>query len=182
MIKKTAVYICLFVLGFTTGYFIARQKKDVLPSVSSRKTHLGLKKSYVDYGTRESQMVQLWFPYGITGYGSGTGEDFIYIQKEIPYIDDELLLVKSAIELLLRGPSEKEKQLGVYSLVPGGKIKDIGFKDGNLTINFSKEFSPGGGSLAQKQVRLAVEEVVRQFPSVESFTLLVEGGTEALEP
>ncbi len=137
---------------------------------------MGLTSVTVDYGSK--RVIQFWVPYGFSG--SDSGEDFVYFRREVIDSGDELKNIRAAINSLLTAKSENA--LPVYSMIPGGKIKDIALSDSKLLIDFSKEFSPGGGSLAMRQARLAVEEVARQFYSVKEVEMTVEGRSEALEP
>ncbi len=178
LMKRTFLMISI-ALFFVAGYYLGRKRyTQITPVIAQRTSALGLKRNIVDYGTK--RVIQFWIAFGLEG--SKTGEDMVYFQREIPLENDEVTNIKNAVQMLLEGPLPAEKQLRLYSLVPGGKIKNIAFRDKKLTLNFSKDFSPGGGSLAMWQLRTAVEEVVRQFPDVRTLEILVEGRSAALEP
>jgi len=55
--------------------------------------------------------------------------------------------IETAIQLLLEGPSDKEKADGLYSEIPPKtKLYWVKQKNGDLIVNLSENFAQGGGS------------------------------------
>lgn len=110
--------------------------------------------------------------------------DFLYFRKEIPFTNNTEINAYNALNELLRGPDEEEKQIGAIPLVNEARILDLKIRKEKARVNFSKEFAPTGGSLAVWHCHKAVGEVLRQFPQIEEVELFVEGipAIESLQP
>ena len=141
---------------------------------------IGLKASWLGRGRKE--YLEVWIPFGIPH--DSMGKDFLYFRREIPYSRNTEESVRNALDELLKGPTEAEKQKGAYSLVKESRILDLKIKRGKAIINFSQEFAPAGGSHAIWECRIAVEEVLRQFPQIRKLEIFVEGrpASESLQP
>lgn len=140
---------------------------------------IGLKASWLKKAGKD--YLEVWIPFYIP-HGS-MGKDFLYFRREIPYSRDIETNVRNALDELLRGPNESEKEKGAYSLVKESRIIGLKIKRGKAIINFSKEFAPAGGSHAVWECHIAVEEVLRQF-SIRKVEIFVEGrpASESLQP
>lgn len=140
---------------------------------------IGLKASWLKRAGKD--YLEVWIPFGVPH--DSMGKDFLYFRREIPYSKNTEENVRNALDELLKGPTETEKEKGAYSLVKGSRVLDLKIKRGKAVINFSQEFAPAGGSHAIWECRIAVEEVLRQF-SVRKLEILVEGrpASESLQP
>lgn len=125
---------------------------------------------------------EIWLPFYVS-HGS-MGKDFLYFRREIPFTHNTEVNAYSALNELLKGPNEEEKKKGASSLVRNSNIIDLKIRKGTVRVNFSKEFAPPGGSLAVWQCRIAVEEVLRQFPEIRKVEIFIEGvpAIESLQP
>lgn len=126
--------------------------------------------------------LEIWLPFGIPD--SSMGMDFLYFRREIPFTHNIEINAHNALNELLKGPTEEEKRKGASPLVRNARILDLKIRKGKAKVNFSKEFAPAGGSLAVWQCRIAVEEVLRQFPEIRKAEILVDGvpAIESLQP
>ncbi len=126
--------------------------------------------------------LEIWLPFGIPN--SSMGMDFLYFRREIPFTDNTEINAYNALNELLKGPNDEEKKKGASPLVKNSRILDLKIRRGKAKVNFSKEFAPAGGSLAVWQSRIAVEEVLRQFPCIKHVEIFIEGipAIESLQP
>ncbi|MGL4525209.1 MAG: GerMN domain-containing protein [Spirochaetia bacterium] len=92
-------------------------------------------------------------------------------------IDDRRAPLTTAIQNLLKGPSQKEKGQGVYSLVPeGSRLLAASVKNGVAYLDFNEDFrfNPLGTDGYQAQLQQIVYTAT-EFPSVKSVQILLEG-------
>ena len=77
-------------------------------------------------------------------------------------------VARGALEALLAGPSDEERDAGLTTEIPDGtELLDLAVADGTATVDLSDAFEDGGGS-ASMQARVAqVVATLTQFPSIE---------------
>jgi len=122
---------------------------------------------------------------------------------------NDLIIRRRAVEELLRGPTQSEKEQGYYSGIPdrdeiisyrekirqetgqvpyeGDEIKIKSFKilAGVAYIDFSKEmmaYGEGSGSCRVDTIKAQIIETVKQFPKVGHAVISIEGDQHALQP
>lgn len=118
----------------------------------------------------ETTIVRAYFYLG----GDEDQEGLVGVLREIPATR---AIATAAINALLDGPSASEASGGpISSAVPAGsRLLGLSIENGVATINLSREFESGGGSLST-MVRLGqVVFTLTQFPSVESVRFEIEG-------
>lgn len=76
---------------------------------------------------------------------------FMTNENTLKYVDrlitDDKKSLDSVISLLLKGPTEAEKQLGIYSEIPQStRLLSVKEDNGSLIINLSESFAQGGGA------------------------------------
>jgi hypothetical protein len=164
----TAVVISCFLILF------------LLSGCCSVNESIGLKASWLRRQGKDC--LEVWLPFYFPN--DYMAKDFMYFRREIPYSKNTEENVRNALNELLKGPTEAEKQKGAYALVNESRILDLKIKKSRVRINFSKEFAPPGGSHAIWQCNIAVEEVLRQFPGIKKVEISVEGipASESLQP
>lgn len=82
----------------------------------------------------------------------------------------------AAMRALLEGPTEIEKQGGMGSSIPKGTtFLGLEIKDGIATVDLSKEYSSGGGSLSMMMRLAEVVFTLTQFPTVEGVNFKLDG-------
>lgn len=82
----------------------------------------------------------------------------------------------AAMKALLEGPNEAERQAGVVSNIPEGTtFLGLDIQDGVATVDLSKEYSSGGGSLSMMMRLAQVVFTLTQFPTVNGVTFKLDG-------
>lgn len=81
-----------------------------------------------------------------------------------------------AMEALLAGPTDAERELGFASTIPTGtQLLGVRVASGVATVDLSAEFASGGGSLSMMGRAAQVVYTLTQFPSVQSVAFELEG-------
>lgn len=85
-----------------------------------------------------------------------------------------------ALEELLKGPTEQEKQQGYLTNInPGVKIKSLIITEGVAKVDFDKTLEEAvGGSCRVTAIRSQVTQTLEQFPTVEQVVISIDGRTE----
>jgi len=82
----------------------------------------------------------------------------------------------AALEGLLSGPTAAEAGIGFSSAVPDGtELLGVTVEDQIATVDLSREFGSGGGSLSMMARVAQVVFTVTQFPSVDAVEFEIEG-------
>lgn len=85
-------------------------------------------------------------------------------------------VARGAMEALLAGPSTLERELGMGSQVPAGtRLLDIDIANGVATVDLSREFESGGGSLSMTTRVAQVVYTLTQYDTVDRVTIRLEG-------
>ena len=105
------------------------------------------------------------------------------VSRKVP---KSVAAARAALEMLLAGPTESEKQAGFITVINSGvTVASLSIQDGVARVTFSRELQEGvGGSCRVTTIRSQVEQTLMQFPSVTSVRLSVEGyaDDEVLQP
>lgn len=91
---------------------------------------------------------------------------------------------RAALDQLLAGAAGFEKNVGYSSSIPEGvKINSLTIQSGTARVDFSKELNQVGGSCRVQAIRAQIEQTLKQFPTVSSVVISVNGNVdEALQP
>ncbi len=93
--------------------------------------------------------------------------------RQIPYTKE---VAKAAVEQLLKGPNVQEKEVGMFTAVPDGTLfLGVSVADKVATVDLSKEFESGGGTLSMSLRLAQVVYTLTQFPSVEKVQFRLDG-------
>lgn len=85
-------------------------------------------------------------------------------------------VARGALEALLAGPNAAEKGAGMGSAIPAGtRLLGITIDKGLGTVDVSKEFASGGGSLSMTTRVAQVVYTLTQFDTVERVTIRIDG-------
>ncbi len=135
-----------------------------------------------EFSRKGNNYLEVWIPFYVSH--DSMGMDFLYFRREIPFTHNTEVNAYNALDELLKGPTEKERQKGASPLVGNSRILSLKIRNGTAKVNFSKEFAPPGGTLAVWQCRIAVEEVLRQFPEIRKVEIFIESvpAIESLQP
>lgn len=115
-------------------------------------------------------------------YFSGDAQDCekVYAQDRVlPHTEAP---AKAALEALLAGPSDQEKNAGLFTNInPGVKIQSLVIENGTAKVDFSSELNDGvAGSCRVTAIRAQIEQTLKQFPTVQSVIISVNGDNETI--
>jgi len=94
-------------------------------------------------------------------------------------------VAKSALEELLKGPTEKEIAAGLYTSINSGvKIQKIEIYQGTAYVDFDSQLEfQVGGSCRVAAINSQIVETLKQFSTVKDVVISVDGRTEdVLQP
>ena len=82
----------------------------------------------------------------------------------------------ATMRILLEGPSVVEQEGGMSSAIPEGTtLLGLDIKNGIATVDLSKEFASGGGSLSMMMRLAQVVFTLTQFPTVQGVNFMLDG-------
>lgn len=86
----------------------------------------------------------------------------------------------AALEQLLSGPTDLEKRAGFFTTInPGVKVQSLTITDGVAKVDFNEELQKNvAGSCKVTAIRAQIEETLKQFPTVKSVVISINGKTE----
>jgi hypothetical protein len=89
-------------------------------------------------------------------------------------------VAKTALEELLKGPTQAETDLGFTTTIPSGvKIQKLEITDGVAKVDFSNDLEKSvGGSCRVSAIRAQITETLKQFSTVKSVIISIDGRTE----
>ena len=89
-------------------------------------------------------------------------------------------VARAALEQLLAGPSDAEKADGFFtSINPGVKIQKLTIENGVAKVDFDETLERAvGGSCRVAAIRAEITETLKQFPTVKSVVISIDGRTE----
>jgi hypothetical protein len=101
------------------------------------------------------------------------GEHVAPVRRLVPHTS---ALARASLVALLHGPTALERRSGYSSAIPPGTaLRDLSLAHGLLTVDLSKRYQTGGGSLSM-QLRVAqVVFTATQFPSVRRVAFRLDG-------
>lgn len=87
---------------------------------------------------------------------------------------------RAAIEELLKGPTKDELALGYFTSINSGvQLKSINIVKGIATVDFNQALQAGvGGSCKVANIRSQITEAIKQFGTVNSVVISIDGQTE----
>jgi len=106
-----------------------------------------------------------------------TCEKVFPVKREIPKTQ---AVARAAIEELLKGPTDKEKQEG-YSTVINDEVKvqSLVIDKGIAKIDFNKQLEfQVGGSCRVSAIAHQITETLKQFPTIKDVIISIDGRTE----
>jgi hypothetical protein len=162
--------------GATEGYI---QFENDNPSGNEGSRYVY--KKYVTFGAQETQKIKLYFGNTIKNPNAANCSLVYAVERTVPKTDSIGTL---ALRTLLRGTTEAESKLGYTSAFDrgsGNELKSLTIKNGVATADFS--FLPSAGSCLVGEARAQIEQTLKQFPTVTSVKILLNGSeSEALQP
>ena len=89
---------------------------------------------------------------------------------------DVSALVRSAMAVLLEGPTEAEQAEGLVSQIPEGtQLRGVRIIGGVVRADFSREVESGGGSASMLGRMWQIVYTATQFPQAPRVQILIEG-------
>jgi len=106
-----------------------------------------------------------------------TCEKVFPVERTVPKTQS---IAKAAIEELLKGPTDNDRYLQYTTqLNDGVTLNKLTIVDGVAKADFSKKLEEGvGGSCRVGLIRRQIEETLKQFDTVKSVVISIEGRTE----
>ena len=124
----------------------------------------------------EALIVKAYFPN--EKMGSTSDCTLVYpVNRTIPYTQ---AVGRVALEELLIGPTEEEKEYGYFtSINEGVRIQSLTVSNGIARVDFSGELEfQVGGSCRTTSIRSQIEKTLGQFPTVDTIVISIDGRTE----
>ena len=89
-------------------------------------------------------------------------------------------VARAALEELLKGPTEEEKELGYFtSINEGVKIQSLTIENGLAKVDFDEQLEfQVGGSCRVAAIRAQIRETLEQFPTVNEVLISIDNRTE----
>lgn len=113
----------------------------------------------------------------LLGYKEETQSSYLVpVVREIPRTNRIEDKIRMAIDLLLKGPDEKEKSMGITTAMPETSILiDVKVEGDTAFLNFSKEIEQGGGTMLMTDRLAQIVYTATQFPPISKVQLLING-------
>lgn len=109
----------------------------------------------------------------VTVYFPSRDEKMCAVTRVVPKTQE---VGAAALKALLGGPTAEEKAAGMVSTIPDGTtFLGLSIKDGVATVDLSKEYASGGGSLSMFMRLAEVVFTLTQFPTVEGVNFKLDG-------
>lgn len=91
-------------------------------------------------------------------------------------------LAKTAIDLLLQGPSREEYKNGYQTSINSGvELKSVKIQNGTAFADFDQTLQAQvGGSCKVSAIRSQITETLKQFPTVKNVIISIDGQTEEI--
>ncbi|MDB5034326.1 MAG: hypothetical protein JWQ98_1567 [Chlorobi bacterium] len=95
--------------------------------------------------------------------------------RSVPHTTE---VAAAALDQLLRGPSGADADGGYRSEIPSGTtLKGVTIENGTAHADFSSELRHVAGSCRVVAIRAQIERTLRQFPSVKSVVISIDGSS-----
>ena len=95
-------------------------------------------------------------------------------------IEKTVAIARAALEELLKGPRDSEKEQGFFtSINQGVTIQKLTVEDGTARVDFNEQLEfQVGGSCWVSAIRAEITETLKQFPTVNSVIISINDRTE----
>lgn len=124
----------------------------------------------------ETMTVKVFFGSSNAG-AAGECENVLPVERKIAKTQ---AVGRAALEELLKGPTEEEKDKSyLTSINPGVKIQSLTISGGTARVDFSALLDQNvGGSCRVAAIAAQITETLKQFPTVQKVIISVDGRTE----
>jgi germination protein M len=101
------------------------------------------------------------------------GEKLGVAERRVPHT---VAIGTASMKALLAGPTSSEQAAGLGTSIPAGaRLLKLSIDAGTATVDLSREFGSGGGSLAMTSRVAEVVYTLTRFPTVRAVRFLMEG-------
>ncbi len=132
---------------------------------------------------QDSMTVQVFFT---TSQTAGQNDfDCKYLESVTKKVPKSAGVARAALVALLAGPNTEDKSKGFDTAInPDVKINSLSIDDGVAKVDFNEQLQyQVGGSCRVSTIREQIEKTLKQFPTVKSVVISVNGDVEqALQP
>ncbi len=112
---------------------------------------------------------------------SGTSTDCGLVYPVSRSVDRTVAVAKAALEALLAGPSERETSAGYATQLPSElRLLDISISNRTARADFSDDLDRLAGSCRVTAARAQIERTLRQFSTVDSVLIAVNGRSQGV--
>ncbi len=113
--------------------------------------------------------------------GSNNNCELVFsVPRRIPQTQ---ALATIALQRLLAGPTAEERAQGYESQIPAGtKLNKVAVTNGVARADFSSELNTAAGSCRVGAIRSQIERTLKQFSTVKSVVITVNGKGDTLQP
>lgn len=120
--------------------------------------------------------VNVYFP----NTQKGSTEDCSLVFPVTRKIQQTVAVGRASLEELFSGVTEDDMTLGYYTNINEGvQIQDLTISSGVATVDFNQALQEGvGGSCKVTSIRAQIEETLKQFPTVETVIISIDGEVE----
>ena len=136
---------------------------------------------YIDFAIMlevepKSIEVKVFFP----NEGMGSTEDCTLVYPVVRTIPETVAVGRASLEELFNGVTEQETNLGYYSnLNEGVVIQSLTISNGIARVDFNSKLDEMvGGSCKVTSIRSQIEETLKQFSTVNSVVISIDGQVE----
>lgn len=116
-------------------------------------------------------------------YFSSNDDVMLDCAKVLPFerqVPKTQAVARSALEELLKGPSNSEKNAGLFTSINSGvTVQSLVITNGIAKVDFNEALQQGvAGSCKVTAIRSQIEKTLLQFPTVKSVVISINGQTE----
>ncbi len=99
------------------------------------------------------------------------------VEREIPKTQ---AVARAALEELLKGATDVDKEQGFFTNInPDVKIQSLSVENGVAKVDFDEQLEfQVGGSCRVSAIRAQITQTLKQFPTVNSVIISIDGRTE----
>ncbi|MBX4200824.1 GerMN domain-containing protein [Candidatus Parcubacteria bacterium] len=100
-----------------------------------------------------------------------------YVEREVPKTQS---IARAALDELLKGPTEVEQQAKFFTSINSGvKVQSLVITNGVARVDFNEELQKDvAGSCEVSAIRSQITETLKQFPTVKSIVISINGRTD----
>ncbi len=121
----------------------------------------------------DTQQLSVYFPNG----SLGSTDDCTLVFPVKRRVQKTEAIGRAALSELIKGTTDEEEYDGFYTNINNGvEIQSLTIANGVATVDFNSKLEEGvGGSCLTESIRAQIEETLKQFPTVSSVVISIDG-------